>query len=60
MPGAGGVVSERLEFYRSPYGYCRVNRELRKSDIAVGAKRVLSIIQKLRLQAKGATRSIAG
>lgn len=40
-----GLVVEAFERRRGRYGYRRINRELRKSGIAVSEKRVLRIMQ---------------
>ena len=50
------LVVEASHRHKSRYGYRRINRELRKSDIAVSEKRVPRIMQKLGLAGKGATR----
>lgn len=51
-----GFVVEAFHRHKGRYGYRRINRELRKSGIAVSEKRVLHIMQKLGLAGKGATR----
>ena len=51
-----GFVVEALERHKSRYGCRRINRELRKSGIAVSEVRVLRIMQKLGLAGKGAAR----
>lgn len=51
-----GFVVEAFERHKGRYGYRRIDRELRKSGIAVSEKRVLRIMQKLGLAGKGATR----
>lgn len=51
-----GSVAEALERHEGRYGYRRIDRELRKSGIAVSEKRVLRIMRKLGLAGKGATR----
>ena len=51
-----GFVVEAFERHKGRYGYRRIDRELRKSGIAVSEKRVLHIMQKLGLAGKGATR----
>ena len=51
-----GLVVEAFERHKGRYGYRRINRELRKSGIAVSEKRVLHIMQKLGLAGRGATR----
>lgn len=51
-----GFAVEAFERRRGRYGYRRIDRDLRKSGIAVSEKRVLHIMQKLGLAGKGATR----
>ena len=51
-----GLVVEAFHRHKGRYDYRRINRELRKSGIAVSEKRVLHIMQKLGLAGKGATR----
>lgn len=51
-----GFVAEAFERHKGRYGYRRINRELRKSGIAVSEKRVLRIMQKLGLAGRGAAR----
>ena len=51
-----GFVVGKLELRKGRYGYRRINRELRKDGIVVSEKRVLSVMRKSGLQAKGATR----
>ena len=51
-----GFVVEAFHRHKSRYGYRRIDRELRKSGIAVSEKRVLRIMQKPGLAGKGATR----
>lgn len=51
-----GFVVEKFEQHKGRYGYRRINRELRKEGIVVSEKRVLAIMRKLGMQAKGATR----
>lgn len=51
-----GFVVEAFHRHKGRYGYRRINREPRKSGIAVSEKRVLHIMQKLGLAGKGATR----
>ena len=51
-----GFVTEAFERHKGRYGYRRIDRELRKSGIAVSEKRVLRIMRKLRLAGKGAAR----
>ena len=51
-----GFVEEVFKAHKGRYGYRRVNRELRKSGIVVSEKRVLKVMRKLGLAAKGASR----
>lgn len=51
-----GFVAERLDLHKGCYGYRRINRELRCDGIVVSEKRVLAVMRKLGLQAKGASR----
>ena len=51
-----GFAVEAFERRRGRYGYRRIDRELRKSGIAVSEKRVLRTMRKLGLAGKGATR----
>ena len=51
-----GFAVETLHRHKGRYGYRRIDRELRKSGIAVSEKRVHRIMQKLGLAGKGATR----
>lgn len=51
-----GFVREQFELHKGRYGYRRINREIRKDGIFVSEKRVLKVMKKLGLQAKGATR----
>lgn len=51
-----GFVKEIFERHRARYGYRRINRELRKTGIFVSEKRVLRVMQRLGLVAKGAAR----
>ena len=51
-----GFVVEAFERHKGRYGYRRIDRELRKSGIAVGEKRALRIMRKLGLAGKGAPR----
>ena len=51
-----GFAVEAFERHRGRYGCRRIDRELRKSGIAVSGKRVLHIMQKLGLAGKGAAR----
>lgn len=49
-------VKECFERHKGRYGYRRINRELRREGIFVSEKRVLKVMGRLGLQAKGATR----
>ena len=51
-----GFVAEKFDLHKGRYGYRRINRELRKDGIVVSEKRVLAIMRKLGMQAKGTTR----
>ena len=51
-----GFAVEAFGRRRGRYGYRRIDRDLRKSGIAVSEKRVLRIMQKPGLAGKGATR----
>ena len=51
-----GLVVEAFERRRGRYGYRRIDRELRKSGIAVSEKRALRTMRKPGLAGKGATR----
>ena len=51
-----GFVAEAIHRHKGRYGYRRIDRELRKSGIAVSGKRVLRTMRKLGLAGKGATR----
>ena len=51
-----GFVAERFDLRKGRYGYRRINRELRRDGIVVSEKRVLAVMRKLGLQAKGASR----
>ncbi|WP_040220621.1 IS3 family transposase [Collinsella bouchesdurhonensis] len=42
--------------HKGRYGYRRINSELRRDGIVVSEKRVLAVMRKLGLQAKGASR----
>ena len=55
-PGRCVFVVEALERHKGRYGYRRIDRELRKSGIAVSGKRVLRVMRKLGLAGRGATR----
>ena len=49
-------VAERFDLHKGRYGYRRINRELRRDGIVVSEKRVLAVMRKLGLRAKGASR----
>lgn len=51
-----GFAVEAFGRHKGRYGYRRIGRELRRSGIAVGEKRVLRITRKLGLAGKGAAR----
>lgn len=51
-----GFVAERLGLHKGRHGYRRINREPRRDGIVVGEKRVLAVMRKLWLRAKGASR----
>ena len=51
-----GFAVEAFGRRKGRYGYRRIDRELRKSGIAVGEKRALRTMRKLGLAGKGATR----
>ena len=51
-----GLFVEAFERHKGRYGYRRINREPRKSGIAVSEKRVPHIMRKLGLAGKGAAR----
>lgn len=51
-----GFVVEKLELRKGRYGYRRIDREPRRDGIAVSEKRVLGVMRKPGLKAKGATR----
>lgn len=51
-----GFAVEAFERRKGRYGYRRIDRELRKSGIAVSEKRVLRTMRKPGLAGKGATR----
>ena len=48
-----GFVAERLGLHKGRHGYRRINREPRRDGIVVGEKRVLAVMRKLGLRAKG-------
>ena len=51
-----GFIVEKFELHKGRYGYRRINRELRHDGIVVSEKRVLAVMRRLGLQAKGTTR----
>ena len=51
-----GFVVEKVGLHKGRHGYRRINRELRRDGIAVSEKRVLAVMRRLGLQAKGTTR----
>lgn len=51
-----GFVVEKFEPHKGRYGYRRINRELRRDGIVVSEKRVLAVMRRLGLQAKGTAR----
>lgn len=51
-----GFVAEKFELHKGRYGYRRINRELRRDGIVVSEKRVLAVMRRLGLRAKGTTR----
>lgn len=51
-----GFVADIFERHHARYGYRRINQELRRTGIFVSEKRVLHIMRRLGLVAKGATR----
>lgn len=51
-----GFVAERFDLHKGRYGYRWINHELRRDGIVVSEKRVLAVMRKLGLQAKGASR----
>ena len=51
-----GFAVEAFERHRGRYSYRRIDRELRKSGIAVSEKRALRTMRKLGLAGRGATR----
>ena len=51
-----GFVVEKFELHKGRYGYRRINRELRRDGIVVSEKRVLAVMRRLGLQAKGTAR----
>ena len=51
-----GFVTEKFGLHKGRYGYRRINRELRRDGIVVSEKRVLAVMRRLGLQAKGTAR----
>lgn len=51
-----GFVVDAFRRHKGRYGHRRINQELRRGGIVVSEKRVLHIMQKLGIVAKGATR----
>lgn len=51
-----GFVAEKFEPHKGRYGYRRINRELRHDGIVVSEKRVLAVMRRLGLRARGTTR----
>lgn len=51
-----GFVVEKFGLHRGRYGYRRINRELRRDGIVVSEKRVLAVMRRPGLQAKGTAR----
>ena len=51
-----GFVVEKFELHKGRYGYRRINRELRRDGIVASEKRVLAVMRRLGLQAKGTAR----
>lgn len=51
-----GFVVEKFELHKGRYGYRRINRGLRHDGIVVSEKRVLAVMRRLGLQAKGTAR----
>ena len=51
-----GLVVEKFEPRKGRYGHRRINRELRRDGIVVSEKRVLAVMRRLGLQAKGTAR----
>lgn len=49
-------VKDEFERHKGRYGYRRINRELLRTGIHVSEKRILNMMRKLGLQAKGTTR----
>ena len=48
-------VVEIFDRHKGRYGYRRINRELRRGGVAVSERRILNVMRRLGLQAKGAT-----
>lgn len=51
-----GFVVEKFEPRKGRYGYRRINREPGRDGMVVGGKRVLAVMRRLGLQAKGTAR----
>ena len=51
-----GLVVEKFEPRKGRYGHRRINRELRRDGIVVSEKRVLAVMRRPGLQAKGTAR----
>ena len=51
-----GLVVEKLEPRKGRYGYRRINREPGRDGMVVSGKRVLAVMRRLGLQAKGTAR----
>ncbi len=51
-----GFVAGKFELHKGRYGHRRIDRELRRDGIAVSERRVLAVMRRLGLKAKGATR----
>ena len=51
-----GFVVEKFEPRKGRYGYRRINRELRRDGIVASERRVLAVMRRLGLQAKGTAR----
>ena len=51
-----GFVVEKFELHKGRYGYRRINRGLRRDGMVVSEKRVLAVMRRLGLQAKGTAR----
>lgn len=51
-----GFVVEKFELHKGRYGYRRINRGLRRDGIVVSERRVLAVMRRLGLQARGTAR----